>query len=222
MADVKPYRSYNSALRLRQAQQTRDAILAEAWTAFRRDGFSAVTVGSIAVAAGVSPETVYKQFGSKAGVLRAIAETALAGPQSVPTMQQSDAMAAREADPHRIIAAWAQFASEVTPRLSPVVLLIRSAAHISTDIAELQAGLDADRLDRMAHQAALLAERGYLRDGLSEDEARDVMWAYTDPAMYELLVHRQGWPLDRFRDFLAEALSTALLGGPPARVPAAP
>jgi hypothetical protein len=37
------------------------------------------------------------------------------------------------------------------------------------------------------------------------------MWAYTDPALYELLVLRQTWPLERFRDFLATALTAALL-----------
>jgi AcrR family transcriptional regulator len=187
------------------------ALLDGAWRAFRANGFATATIASIAAAADVSAETVYKTFGSKAGLLRAIAEAALAGPDTMPTMRQSDVMSTRETNPYAIVRNWARFASEVTPRLAPVMLLIRSAAASSADIADLLAQLDADRLDRMAHQARLLAERGYLRPDVTEAEARDVMWAYTDPGMYELLVLRQEWHLDRFRDFLADALTVALL-----------
>jgi hypothetical protein len=63
----------------------------------------------------------------------------------------------------------------------------------------------------MSEQAAFLREHGHLRPDVTEAEARDVMWAYTDPTLYELLVLRQNWPLPRYRDFLARALTTALL-----------
>jgi AcrR family transcriptional regulator len=178
---------------------------------FLADGYAATTIASIAAAADVSVEAVYKAFGNKSGLLRAVAEAALAGPGAVPTTQRSDEMGAREANPHSIVRNWAEFASQVAPRLAPVILLIRSAAGSSAEMADLLAQLDGDRLARMAHQAHFLHDRGYLRSDVSETEARDVMWAYTDPALYELLVLRQGWPVERFRDFLGDALTAALL-----------
>jgi AcrR family transcriptional regulator len=178
---------------------------------FLADGYAATTIAAIAAAAGVSVEAVYKAFGNKSGLLRAIAEAALAGPGAVPTMQRSDEMGSHETDPYSLVRNWAEFAAEVTPRLAPVILLIRSAAGTSAEMADLLAQLDADRLHRMAHQARLLNDRGYLRPDVTEIEARDVMWAYTDPALYELLVLRQAWPLARFRDFLGDALTAALL-----------
>jgi AcrR family transcriptional regulator len=190
-------------------------VLEAARRLFLADGYAATTIASIATAAGVSVETVYKAFANKPGLLRAVAEAALAGPDGIPTTQRSDEMGAREANPYAIVRNWAAFAAEVTPRLAPVVLLIRSAAGSSPEMADLLAQLDADRLERMAHQARLLHDRGDLRPDVTEAEARDVMWAYTDPALYELLVLRQGWPLARFRDFLGDALAAALLPGTP-------
>src|SRR5207249_810687 len=126
---------------------------------FLAGGYAATTMASIADQAGVSVETVYKAFGNKPGLLRAIAEHALAGPGAVPTVRLSDQMAAAEHDPHVIIRSWAGFAAEVTPRFAPVVLLIRAAAGSSPEMADLLAQLDAERLDRMAHQARYLHDR---------------------------------------------------------------
>jgi AcrR family transcriptional regulator len=212
MADVKTRRRYDSTRRREQARQGRAQILDVARRLFLTDGYAAATMQSIAAQAGVSVETVYKAFGNKTGLLRAIADRAMAGPGAMSTMQQSDEMAAHEHNPYVVIRKWAQFASEVTPRGAPVVLLIRSAAAGgSTEMAELLAELDAQRLSRMAHQARYLQDRGFLRTDVTEAEARDVMWAYTDPSLYDLLVLRQGWKIERFRDFLADALTVALL-----------
>ncbi|MEP6649110.1 MAG: hypothetical protein ABJA74_04255 [Lapillicoccus sp.] len=114
-------------------------------------------------------------------------------------------------DVFTLVATWAALASQVTPRLAPVVLLIRAAATTSTEVSGLLDQLDEQRLDRMTQQARLLAGRGWLREDVSIPAARDAMWAYTDPAMYELLVLRRGWSTERFRTFLAGALTAALL-----------
>jgi AcrR family transcriptional regulator len=214
MSDVKPPRPYDSSRRRERAQHTRGTVLAAARRLFLSGGYTATTIAAIATEAGVSVETVYKAFGNKPGLLRAVADAAMAGPDAVPTTQRSDEMAVHEPNPYTMVRNWARFASEVTPRLAPVILLIRSAAASSPEMADLLAQLDGSRLDRMAYQARLLRDRGYLRADVTETEARDVMWAYTDPALYELLVLRQGWPVPRFRDFLSDALTAGLLPPP--------
>ena len=211
MKPVKAARTYDSTRRREQAQQNREAILDAARRLFLADGYAATKISTIARQAGVSVETVYKAFGNKSGLVAAIADAAMAGPDVLPTMQRSDEMGSRETDPYTIVKRWAEFASEVTPRLAPVILLIRAAAASSPEMANLLARLDAERHDRMAHQARLLHARGHLRPDVTIPQARDVMWAYTDPALYELLVLRQSWPLNDFRDFLATALTAALL-----------
>ena len=41
--------------------------------------------------------------------------------------------------------------------------------------------------------------------------AGEVMWTYTSPTLYELLVIRRGWSPQQFGDFIADALTAALL-----------
>src|SRR5690242_7034611 len=134
MSQVKTSRAYDSTRRREQARQNRQTVLQAAARMFKAAGYGMTTMGSIANAAGVSVETVYKAFGNKAGLLRAIAEDALAGPGAIPTMQLSDEAAAQASDPDALIERWAQFYSEVTPRLAPVVLLIRAATVGSPDV----------------------------------------------------------------------------------------
>jgi hypothetical protein len=78
-------------------------------------------------------------------------------------------------------------------------------------MAALLNEVNASRLHRMERNARRLQERGGLRDGVGLEHARDVMWAYTAPELYELLVLLQGWSPQRFGRFVAEGLAAGLL-----------
>jgi hypothetical protein len=71
--------------------------------------------------------------------------------------------------------------------------------------------LDRARLARMEHNARELFERGDFREGITLEHARDILWTYSSPELYELLVLRQGWPLERYGRFVAEGMIGALL-----------
>src|SRR5438270_452380 len=62
-------RPYNSSRRQEQAQRNRDAVLDAAQHRFLTDGYAATTIATIAEAAHVSAETIYKAFGAKAGLV---------------------------------------------------------------------------------------------------------------------------------------------------------
>src|ERR1700712_3713090 len=79
VADVQPTRRYNSTRRAAQAQENRASVLAAARELFLSGGFAATTVAVIAAQAGVSVETVYKSFGGKPGLVRALCDEAFAG-----------------------------------------------------------------------------------------------------------------------------------------------
>jgi hypothetical protein len=51
---------------------------------------------------------------------------------------------------------------------------------------------------------------GQLRDGIDPDEVRDVLWNYLAIDTYERLVLTQGWPLERYSQWLAYAIASAL------------
>src|SRR4030095_4240883 len=76
---VKPRRQYNSRRRREQAAQTRRDIEAAASKLFRERGYAGTSMPAIAMDAGVVVETIYRAFGSKAGLFKAVIELALAG-----------------------------------------------------------------------------------------------------------------------------------------------
>jgi len=77
-------------------------------------------------------------------------------------------------------------------------------------MAQLQADLEADRLKRMTHNASSLANAGHLRPGITVRQAADVLWTYSAPELYELLVLRRGWPVKRFGQFITDGMIVAL------------
>jgi len=213
-AAVKTKRTYDSTRRRARAQQTRTAVLDTALRRFLADGYFATTIASIAAEAGVSVETIYKAFGSKAGIVLALRSRALEGTGPIPAERRSNALQAREADPRTVIAGWAALATDVSPRVSPILLLVRAAATSDAEMHVLHEEMEADRLRRMSDNARHLHGRGGLRAGITVEEVRDVLFTYSSPELYELLVLRQGWTIDRYRQFLADGMTASLVDAP--------
>jgi AcrR family transcriptional regulator len=205
-------RRYDASRRREQARLTREAIIAAARQRFLDGGYGATTIASIAADAGASTDTIYKSFGGKAGLLRAICEDALAGAGRVPAEQRSDAMQAAESDPYRMLHGLGILTTEVAPRIAPLLLLLSAAAETDPAVAQLRADLDAARLTRMTQVARTLAGKTQLRPGVSIEEAAEIMWTYSSPELYGLLVVGRGWTPERYGHFVGEALVDALLG----------
>ena len=208
---VKNSRRYDSSARKRQAEQTQHAILNAAQRQFLESGYAATTVRSIARDVGVSAETVYKAFGPKPALVRALWIRGLAGRGTVPAPDRSDAFSDSSTDAVAVVRAWAAFIKELAPEGSPIVLLIRDAAVHDPEMAALLAEVEEQRRERMRHNAARLHRRGWLRPGLDLDQTADILWTYSSPELYELLVIKSGWSVDRYADFTGDATIAALL-----------
>jgi AcrR family transcriptional regulator len=208
---VKQKRSYDATRRREQARQTRQRIIDAAERRFLRDGYGPTTIAAIADDATVSADTVYKSFGGKPGLVRAIRARALKGEGPVPAEQRSDALQVREPDGRKIVEAWGALTLEVAPRVAPILLLIRAAAASDPEVAALLVEMDDDRLRRMTENARRLRSAGHLRPGVTVAGAADVLWTYSAPELYELLVLRRGWTPARFSRFIVDAMIDALL-----------
>lgn len=208
---VKPQRRYDATRRREQARRTRVAVLKAAHRLFLEHGYAATTIAGIAQVAGVSVDTVYKSFDNKPGLVRAIRDHRLAGDGDLPTEQHSDRVREWEPDVAKVVAGWGRFTAEVMPRIAPILLLVRAAAATSAEMLALQEELDDDRLTRMTHNAQHLVARDALRPGLTLEQARDVMWLYSSPELYERMVLHQGWTLPEYGRFVGDALAAALL-----------
>ncbi len=211
---TKHSRAYDSRGRQAQADRSRDATLDIARKRFLANGYAATTMASIAADAGVAVDTVHKAFGGKVGLARAIFERGLAGAGMISAPQRSDDMQNIERDPRAVVQAWGMFSTEVAPLVAPIYLLIREAAAVDPDMAALLADSQQERRERMRHNARTLADRGHLRQGVTVESATDVLWTYSSPELYELLVMHCGWDPARYGRFLGDALAAALLDLP--------
>lgn len=206
---VKASRDYDSSRRRDAASARRAGVLEAARTLFLGAGFARVTVAAIADRAGVSQETVYKAFGGKTGLVEALYRQGLEGEGPVPAYQRSDALRG-SADASSVLYGWSRLSMEVGPRVYPIWLMVRDAAVVDPALRVLLREMDDDRYRRMAENARFLADAGHLGVGVEVEAAADLMWSVTAPEMYELLVLRRGWSVERWADSIYATISVLL------------
>ncbi len=111
----------------------------------------------------------------------------------------------------KLISRWGVFVTEIAPLAAPIMLLVRDAAGSHPELKPLLEEVYANRLRRMTDNARRFAAAGHLRPGMTVADAANVMWTYTAPELYELLVLRRGMPLKTYGRFVADAMIAALL-----------
>lgn len=207
-------RRYDASGRRRAALERRRLVVEQARALFLERGFAGTTVAGVADAAGVSVETVYKTFGSKAGLVRAVWEQALEGVGPVPAEERSDAVSSVAEGPRQVIARWALLSAEVGERAAPVLALVRAAAAADPEAAALLVEIDEQRLARMRHNALALARGGHLRPGLSVERAAQLMVAISG-SLHEPLVGVSRWSAAEYAEVIERVLVAALLTDAP-------
>lgn len=211
-APSTPRRPYDARRRREIAEESRRTVLAGARELFLAQGFGATTIAQVARAAGVSQESVYKYFGGKPGLVRAIQEQGLLGAGGPPAEQRSNLAQLTASDPIALVEQFGRFTTEVGPLEAPIVLLIRDAAASGdTDMVNLLREVDHARYRRMLRNARQMQARGFLRPSLSAPEAADVMFTCTSAELYESLVMKRGWSVERYGTFIARTLKANLL-----------
>ena len=116
-----------------------------------------------------------------------------------------------EADAGRMLDGYARLCREVLDRSAPLHHVLRSAAAVDPEAAALLARVEHQRLMGQSGVARALAERGALADGVTEDEARDVIFTMMAPELHRILTVQRGWSPDRYERWLARSLRALLL-----------
>ena len=209
MTQVK--RHYDASRRREQARARRLAVVLAARDLFERDGFRPTTIAAIAERAGVSAESVYKSFGTKAAVAKAVFDLVIAGDdEPLPVAERPAMQAVRdEPDVRRKIEMFVEGLAQRQARSARVQILIRDGRHVDDSLAPIWAKLNDEGLTGMTMLGRHLLETGQLRDGIGLDEVRDVLWNYLAIDSYERLVLTQGWPLGQYSRWLASAIISA-------------
>lgn len=195
---------YRSPLREEQAARTRGEIVRAARALFEANGFAGTTISAIATRAGVSVQTVYSVFGTKAGVARAIVEQMEV---SAKTEMWSKRIAA-ENEPEKILEAFAQWTCAFFVASKPMMSLVHEAA---SELADLTAQGNAHRRSALTSLISRLGDMHKLRHDLRPAEAVDRAWILTGVETFLSATQGCGWTEDAYSSWLAETLAHQIL-----------
>jgi AcrR family transcriptional regulator len=210
--DVKS-RRYDNSRRQAQVRATRADVVTAGRRLFAERGYAATTIEAIGEAASTPLATVYRLFGSKRGILSAILDVSFGGDDEPVAFGDRPAVRAvlGDRDPRRLLDGFARLCRELLDRSAPVQQVLRSAAQIDPEAAELLAVTRSQRLEGQSRIARELAARHALADGLAENDAADIIYMLMSPEVHRILTVERGWSADRYQQWLASALSTQLL-----------
>ncbi|MFN2464584.1 MAG: TetR/AcrR family transcriptional regulator [Candidatus Dormibacteria bacterium] len=212
VADVKG-RSYDASRRQERARANHRAMLDAAVELLVTQGYAGTTLALVAERAGLAAPTAYKAFGNKPAMVKAAFDYAVAGDdEPVPIHQRERAARIKaEPDPVRKLEIYADGLLGTLTRTGLLQLVARAAAEIHPDMQPVWEQITASRLFGMGILATNLSAGGHLRPGVAKEEAQDVLWAYTSPELYQLLVLIRGWPGPRYQEWVVRSLVDALL-----------
>jgi TetR/AcrR family transcriptional regulator of autoinduction and epiphytic fitness len=210
---TSPKRKYDSSRRKEQARQTRLQITEAAHRLFVERGYAGATIEAIAQEAGVAQETVYAIFGSKRKILSFLLDISVGGDdQPVRILDRPKPQAVlHDTNQRRQLEMFSTDITEIMSRAAPVFEIMRSAAKLEPEIAELLQNMLEERLQNMIHFVQSVAANGSLRDGLDEAQAGEIVWAMTSPELFQLLTVDRGWTKEKYAQWLADALTRQLL-----------
>lgn len=209
----KKRRRYDASRRRLRAEESRERALAAAGRLFAERGYAETTIEAIAGEAKIAAPTLYAAFQSKRGLLSALLGRLVSGEPGGPPLVQTAAARAvvAESDPRAVLALFAADVTRVQERVGPIYEVMKNAARTEPDIAELLARAQNYRLSNIATIPARLDELGALRPGLSVEEAARTIWAVASAEVRHMLGAFAGWSADRYRGWLEDTLSAALL-----------
>jgi AcrR family transcriptional regulator len=200
-------RKYQSAVRQRQAEATRRAIAAAARKLIFSEGYDAAKIDAIAREAGVATQTVYAVFGSKQGILAELLDQDSFGPDYQELIRQVK----QTIDPEEKLRFPAKIARQIYDSQSSSFDRFRGAGVVAPDLAELERERECHRYEAQKKIITFVKQAGRLRKGLSESQARDVLWTLTSREVYRMLVRERGWSSQAYENWVAEMLVAALM-----------
>jgi AcrR family transcriptional regulator len=210
--------------RERKALETRRRMLDAAERLFTRHGYAATPLTAIADRADVAVQTVYAVFGTKRAILTELIDARIVGDdQASGALKDREDWRAmeREADPRRQVALLASIATRIGSRSAAIVEVMAAAAGADPEIAALYDQHRQTRYQDQRRIARSLAGKHALREGLSEAQAADIIWALVNTRTYRALVGERRWTTGQYEHWLADLLAGALLddGSPPTAQP---
>ena len=200
-------RSYKSLARERQAGDTRRRIVEATRQLLQNEGYDGMTIEAIARRAEVSAQSVYAIFKSKTGLLIALLDQSMFGPDYEEVARQT----LTASDPETRLRRAAAVSRQIRSAQSAAFDLMRSAGVVAPELAKLEQQREHLRYEKEEGMINFLRDTGALRSGLSHRAARDIFWMLTGGDVYRMLVRERRWSPQKYQNWLADTLVRSLL-----------
>lgn len=224
MSDAVKGNSRAPTTRSERARLTRRRIIAAAAESFLERGYGATLLDQVAERAGVAVQTVYFHFRNKATLLKDALDIAAVGDdEPVPLLERPwmDRINA-ESDPVRIIELWVANSRSIMERVAPILAVIRGTIGADPDLAAQWHVNEQQRRTAFGALAQILADRGFLKSGLTRQDAADLAFLIGSVENYFLATGTLGWPPQHWERITVSMLTSTLLGPPGTQGTAAP
>lgn len=198
-------RRYVQTKRAEASDDTRRRILDAARATVERGPVGALKVDEVARRAGVSRSTVYLLYGSRSGLFDALARHLRdeAGFDTlVAASRLPDALENLRASQRAAVAMYATM-----PDLARALFTLSA---IDPDAVAAVSAMEDGRRPGMTRLAQALDAGGYLRPGLSVEEATDLLTVITSFQAFDELFHGSGLPADVVADRLVALSERAI------------
>ena len=214
--DGATVRSYRSPRREASARRTRDRIILAATGRFLANGYSATTMRAVAADARVALPTVELAFRTKARLLKAVIDVAIAGDGEDVAMldRQWAAQAESATNPAVFLKAFSRQLTISAGRAAGLAAVALEGAPVDQDIAAVAAQLKSQRQVMAAWLVDGLLVRTAMRDGTSAGAAVDIVWTLMDPVIFCRLTEDRRWTPDQFQRWFTDAVTRLLLPSP--------
>lgn len=191
----------------------RRAVVDAARTLFLDRGYGATTIDAISERSDIPSATVYRLFGSKLGILKALLDVSIVGDDEAVAMADRPEVRSLLADPDPTerLAGFVHLAAQINQRTVTIYRILVSAAASQPDAAALLDELARQRQEGQGQIARSLAGADVLAPGVRQRDAADIIHALLSPEVYGLLVVDRGWPIGRYESWLAGTLVDQLL-----------
>ena len=177
-----PKRSYQQKARAESAADTRRRIIEVTRELLARAPLENVSLPEIASRSDVARSTVYTIFGSREGLMVAVAEDLLERGGFARIGQ-----ALRGPDVVRAFEISIEVAMELYSQEEPVGQALLSLAAVDRDASSAAARLNFGRAQGMRRLAERMYEQAVLRDDVTVEEAADILWVITSFETYAQL-----------------------------------
>lgn len=206
-------RGYRSPRRDTQARQTRARIIAAAAQRFLARGYAGTTMRAVARDAGVALPTVELAFRTKARLLKAVIDVAIAGDDAPETMLDRPWAKRAEsvAGAPDFAAAFARVLAGSAERAAGLAATALEAARADEDIAAVAAQLMSQREIMASWLVDGIMRRSALREGTDRAAAVDTVWALMDPVMFCRLTDDRHWTTAHFERWFTDSVTRLLL-----------